>query len=82
MYNKSVKQVLKLPKNTNQNKVDKILGVQNAKNIVYSSFVRNFKLWDREFVNDEDKTDQEEGINKHINRLEFNIERDLDYPNE
>ena len=57
MYNKTIKDSLNLPPKAPHVKIDKLMGVQNAKNIVQSSYIRNYRLWEKEYEKrDEDKT--------------------------
>ena len=51
LYNKSYKTCMNINKNAQHSKIDKLMGVQSARNIVYSSYVRNYKLWEKEFLN-------------------------------
>ena len=44
IYNKTFKETMNLPWQSTHQKIDKLLGVQSAKNIVQSSYMRNFKL--------------------------------------
>ena len=53
MYNKSIKDTLNLPIKAPHEKVDTLMGVQNAKNIAQSSYLRNYNLWKKEYK-DED----------------------------
>ena len=54
MYNKTIKDSLNLPSRASHNNMDKLMGVQIAKNIVQSTYLRNYKLWEREFDEDEE----------------------------
>ena len=54
MYNKTIKDCLNLPAKAHHEKIDKLMGVQSAKNIVQSSYLRNYSLWEKEFEEKED----------------------------
>ena len=49
MYNKTIKDTLNLPFRAPHEKVDTLMGVQNAINIIQSSFLRNYGLWQKEY---------------------------------
>ena len=49
MYNKTIKDSLNLPLRAPHEKIDTLMGVQSAKNIVQSSYLRNHGLWEGEF---------------------------------
>ena len=49
MYNKTVKDSLNLPSRAPHDKIDNLMGMQNAENIVQSSYVRNYILWKKEY---------------------------------
>ena len=51
IYNKSLKTCMNFNRNAQHKKIDKLMGVQSARNLVYSSYVRNYKLWEKEFSN-------------------------------
>ena len=54
MYNKTIKDSLNLPLKAPHEKIDILMGVQNAKNIVQSSYLRNHELWEKEFLEEDD----------------------------
>ena len=49
IYNKSFKEAMNLPWQSMHKKIDKILGVQSAKNLVQASYMRNAKLIEEEY---------------------------------
>ena len=56
------------------------MGVQSARNVVYSSFIRNYKLWEKEFTEYSSGAENQEIINNYIDQLQTNIEKDMHYP--
>ena len=80
IYNKSVKQVLGLPANVSISKIDKILGVQSAHNIVQASYIRNQRLWSKEFEQYDSNAMHNEEIKEHILEARDQIHKDVRYP--
>ena len=54
-YNKTIKDCMNLPNRAPHDKIDNLMGVQNAKNIVQSTYIRNYRLWKKEFEETEEK---------------------------
>ena len=80
IYNQTLKQTLNLPKNTNANKIDKLLGVQSAKNIVQASYVRNYQLWEREFKQEDMKNDKQAETKEFIEDMNDDICEEVKHP--
>ena len=49
MYNKTIKGCLNLPGRAPHEKIDVMMGVQSARNIIQANFIRNYNLWMNEF---------------------------------
>ena len=54
MYNKTIKDSICLPRRATHDKMDKLMGVQSARNIVQSTYLRTYKLWENEFQEKDD----------------------------